>query len=80
VAWVFSYQLVHIQMLAATQSAPAIRRKKWRNKADRDIVPSGDYETNPPLTQSWRRPFACPWFSDQLVDQVDVVDVFLINA
>jgi catechol-2,3-dioxygenase len=26
-------------MLAATRSAPAIRRKKWRNKADRDIVP-----------------------------------------
>jgi hypothetical protein len=69
VAWAFSYQLVHIQMLAATQSAPAIRRKKWRN-----------YETHPPLTQSWRRPFVCPWFSDQLVDQVDVVDVFLINA
>jgi len=56
-------------MLAATQSAPAIRRKKWRN-----------YETHPPLTQSWRRPLVCPWFSDQLVDQVDVVDVFLINA
>jgi len=29
-------------MLAATQSAPAIRGKKWRNKADRDIMPSGD--------------------------------------
>jgi hypothetical protein len=29
---------------------------------------------------SWRRLFFCPWFSDQLVDQVDVVDVFLINA
>jgi hypothetical protein len=29
---------------------------------------------------SWRRPSSCPWFSDQLVDQVDVVDVFLINA
>jgi catechol 2,3-dioxygenase-like lactoylglutathione lyase family enzyme len=42
VAWAFSYQLIHIQMLAATESAPAIRRKKWRNKADRDIVPSGD--------------------------------------
>jgi hypothetical protein len=45
-AWAFSYQLVHIRMPAATQSTPAIRRKKWRNKADRDIVPSGDYETN----------------------------------
>ena len=40
-----------------------------------------DYETNPPLTAMADQGRSLPrWFSDQLVDQVDVVDVFLINA
>jgi hypothetical protein len=40
-----------------------------------------DCETDPPLTgNSWGRPLFAGWFSDQLVDQVDGVDVFLINA
>jgi len=29
---------------------------------------------------NWRRPLFARWFSDQLVDQVGVVDVFLTNA
>ena len=38
--------------------------------------------TNQPVTDrdSRRRPFFCRWCSNQLVDLVDVVDVFLINA
>jgi hypothetical protein len=40
-----------------------------------------DYEAEPTLSLAVGegRSFA-RWFSDQLVDQVDVVDVFLINS